>query len=399
MSFNQGSVAEDLLRLRKRWKRTSHTQQASETHLDFLLECAKADVVPKGLRPRTRCVALAAARTNIRSKFQEIADRAAKEMRSALIEHYTEVVEVAIEELQNTTDEITTKQLEAPPHVLTKHQNLLKLTKNNIKRRITLRRRTTSTKLDRLIMEIHNTRRIRIDTRNTEPSSQETSQATQPSQQLTSASRESSSLVDVESISQEPEVAHDSLASTVTNTSITTEQDGTVEETQPRTIATKTPTLMETSLAKSSSSSSSHKRKPSQPVRFAHPVCTEIVESPVPVLQTPDTQVTSSLPVPPGLPSTSTGIKPLRVVVTPVELPLTRSQPPLPKRILKRDAGTDPRDPTFFPLAKQKTLLCYRKRSNNTPPGTTSPSTHPAPNPNLPSNEASTQTEDQDFQH
>ena len=39
---------------------------------------------------------------------------------------------------------------------------------------------------------------------------------------------------------------------------------------------------------------------------------------------------------------------------------------PRPTKILTRNVGTDPKDPTVFPLAKQKTLLCYGKKQAQT---------------------------------
>ena len=108
-------------------------------------------------------------------------------------------------------------------------------------------------------------------------------------------------------------------------------------------------------------------------------------------------QHTSTRPAPVNLPSRSTGTRTLPKSIAALGQPPT-SRPPF--KILKRDVGTDPKDPAYFPLAKQKTLLCYGK-SSELPSSSNNTCNAISSTNNLAGNRRNiaTQTDARDFRH
>ncbi len=153
----------DFVNLRKQWKRRSHVQGAAKIHLDFLMECGRQHITPKGLRLNTRCAALAAGRTDVSAKFKHIITHAQDGLREALIHHYIAVLESSADDLRKTEADLEAAATRTSPATLARHTKVLNATKRNLVRRMKARRQTTNNKLDKLCMDTNGHRRRRED--------------------------------------------------------------------------------------------------------------------------------------------------------------------------------------------------------------------------------------------
>ena len=79
---------ETLLSLRKRYKRTLANLMRVGSHMDFVVECQRKKLTPRGLRINVRCNALLANQTTVSHRFKEITGKTESDYLKALAEHY-----------------------------------------------------------------------------------------------------------------------------------------------------------------------------------------------------------------------------------------------------------------------------------------------------------------------
>ena len=128
-----GDSENQLLVLRKKYKRTCSGLVKMHSHLEFIQKCREKASAPKGLRIKVKCNALLADFTDIGHRFKEIKNQAEEDFMEALIQHY----------------ELTTSRLETEKSLLISemdklcqnchdtqtaeaHQSLLEKTQENI---------------------------------------------------------------------------------------------------------------------------------------------------------------------------------------------------------------------------------------------------------------------------
>ncbi len=304
-------------------------------------------------------------------------------MRDALINHYGELTQLAEQDLTTTTSDMNAAEPQASPDVLVRHQRIFKSTKHNVNRRMQVRRQTSNGKLDRLYLERHNNRRPRTDAQEAEPElvvsvttqedPAEESYVVQTQQtaanededrdvdsQGGSSTTEIMDVVTVDSPTREsPIVPH-----VVTPHRPTTRVDTIGNTLHDSTAATDT-THTDSGLGTSSRDTAPHvmpqrttkvvRRRKHSPKRFTRPtqghpagaISTHTLTSP---LNPPTSQ---------GPTQTSTQVSTPQQHLRVSHLPAFQGRP---SRVSTRSIGTDPKDPSVFPLARQKTLLCYERR-------------------------------------
>ena len=426
----------NLLHLRRNWKRHSHTNRAAQLHLDFLTSCAQHDLTPKGLRIKTRCVALAAGRTQVNQAFTSAIRKAEKEIRDVLINHYRDLVQLAEYDLTTTTTDLDTAEQQASPDTLVRHQQIFKSTQRNITKRMHVRRQTTTGKLDRLYSEKYNDRRPRTDIQDTntdvvvnvvtqdDPSDESfivqaspTTVDTQDDGDTTSQGDSATTeIVDVTTMDDQPntllvtEASQVTRQEPVTDTSQSSLADPahapTIDTPRAQESANSAATVQSDSGLGTSSRQTQPIVLPQRTTKVVRRRKTSPKRFPRPPLDRPCTAVTTQAPIrlenlhkdseaQPNLTKVQPKKPDMRSIPTQQHLSVTHlpASKALPLRILTRSVGTDPKDPSVFPLAKQKTLLCFEKR-DRVPTQSHSPPVEPAQQrPSLPHRGSSSHTD------
>ena len=124
-----------LLALRQKFKKICSNLSKMKSHLDFIEKCKEKSTVPKGLRVKVQCNALLADFTNVGHQFQEIKQQAESDFAEALIQHYhitTSKLESEKQDLIISMDRLCKDC--SDPQMVSKHQELLKKTEDNVNR-------------------------------------------------------------------------------------------------------------------------------------------------------------------------------------------------------------------------------------------------------------------------
>ena len=158
---SRNSPADQLLSERRKYKKNFYNLQSSKNHLSFLQRCHNYKIIPKGLRLKISCVALASQETTVQQEFKNTIERAERELINNLIQHYKKIETSYEEKLQNNMDKINEIKHTANPTTLFYHNTVMQSTKRNVENIIKKKQNITENKLDNLYFEKNRHRRPR----------------------------------------------------------------------------------------------------------------------------------------------------------------------------------------------------------------------------------------------
>ena len=100
-------AGEQLLTLRKAFKRGAELHYKAKGHHKFLLECISNGIILIGLQLKIPCMAAANSRTNIIHQFKHISSEGERLLLEALTEHYEVIFKSISEEVEEIINNMT----------------------------------------------------------------------------------------------------------------------------------------------------------------------------------------------------------------------------------------------------------------------------------------------------
>lgn len=139
-----------LLRLRKIYKRDATVLSKANNQHSFLRDCQRKNLLPRGLRLRSRCMTPRASLSSVEESYNKILDRAERDLLSTVIDHLEVVQKVTTEELRKTLTEMSKITRVATPSEVINHTRYQSATQRNIKKEDIIRTATAFKKLKNL---------------------------------------------------------------------------------------------------------------------------------------------------------------------------------------------------------------------------------------------------------
>ena len=155
------SPSDLLLRERRNYKKILYNLSSAKNHLLLLKLCCHHHLIPKGLKLRINCVALASQETSLLQEFKNTILNTERELINNLSTHYEKIITTYEEKLQCNLTRINKIKVSANPTTLYYHDKVFQATRRNVENITKRKQHITENKLDKLYFDKYKHRRSR----------------------------------------------------------------------------------------------------------------------------------------------------------------------------------------------------------------------------------------------